>query len=39
MKTYKALRDQVEQLTQQAEAVRASELEAVVAEVRTKVLE
>ncbi|KAE8758430.1 H-NS histone family protein [Paraburkholderia madseniana] len=39
MATYKALRDQIEQLTQQAEAARASELQAVISEIQTKILD
>ena len=39
MASYKALRDQIEQLTRQAEAARAEELQAVIAAVRANVLE
>ncbi|RDK02410.1 H-NS family nucleoid-associated regulatory protein [Paraburkholderia lacunae] len=39
MSTYKALREQIERLTQKAEAARAVELQAVIAEIRARVSE
>jgi DNA-binding protein H-NS len=39
MTTYKSLRDQIAKLARKADAVRAAELQAVIAEIRIKVLE